>query len=79
MKALISPLEPVENFDGTTGYRVAEVEPDYKVFEVAKPFFWADCPDECSADIWYYDPADKFCKKKPAPDPDNITPVEVLP
>lgn len=34
--------------------RVAEVEPDDKVFEVAPPLFWFDCPDNCKADYWYY-------------------------
>jgi len=34
--------------------RVAEVEPDNKVFEVAQPLFWVDCPDDCEANTWYY-------------------------
>jgi len=34
--------------------RVAQVEPDNKVFEVAQPLHWIDCPDECKADYWYY-------------------------
>lgn len=34
--------------------RVAEVEPDTNVFEVAPPLYWVDCPDDCSADAWYF-------------------------
>jgi hypothetical protein len=67
MKALISPneildityiaswdddepvYETIENCQ-----RVAEVEPDDKVFEVAQPLHWIDAPDDCIADEWYY-------------------------
>jgi hypothetical protein len=34
--------------------RVAEVEPDDKVFEVAAPLYWVECPEDCKADLWYY-------------------------
>jgi hypothetical protein len=34
--------------------RVAEVEPDDKVFEVAAPLYWLDCPDDCKSSLWYY-------------------------
>ena len=34
--------------------RVAQVEPDNRVFEVAQPLFWVDCPDNCAQDQWYY-------------------------
>ena len=34
--------------------RVAEVEPDNKVFPVHSTLFWVDCPDNCVADQWYY-------------------------
>jgi hypothetical protein len=57
MKALISPIEPVEN-----GYRVAEVSE--KTFEVAPPFFWVDCGKEVVADMYWYDQADKSIKPK---------------
>jgi hypothetical protein len=50
--ALVSPNEPVTNWDGSTGYRIAEVAPT--PFEVAKPLFWDDCDDACVADLWYY-------------------------
>jgi hypothetical protein len=62
-KALISSIEPVINFDGTTGYRVAEVKS--KTFEVSPALFWVDCDDACVADIWYYDTAQKTCLVKP--------------
>jgi hypothetical protein len=43
----------------TTGHidntqRVAEVEPDNKIFPVAEPLYWVDCPDNCVASQWYY-------------------------
>ena len=49
MKALISPLEPKEN-----GVRIAQVEPDDKIFVVAEPLYWFTCPDDCNADTWYF-------------------------
>jgi hypothetical protein len=58
MKALISPIESVEN-----GYRVAEVSK--KIFEVALPFFWVSCGEDVVADSYWYDPSDKSIKPKP--------------
>lgn len=70
MKALISPNEPVQNWDGTTGYRVAEVVT--QEFEVAQPLFWVDCPDDCIADQWYYNTSTNICEPKPIqPEPVN--------
>lgn len=63
MKALISPNETVQNWDGTSGYRVAEVSA--QEFEVAAPLFWTDCPDDCVADAWYYDTTVNECLIKP--------------
>ena len=34
--------------------RVAQVEPDNKVFDVALPLYWMSCPDNCVADFWYF-------------------------
>jgi hypothetical protein len=34
--------------------RVAQVEPDDKVFEVHSSLIWVDCPDNCVEDQWYY-------------------------
>ena len=59
-QALISPLEPVE-----AGYRVAEVAP--AAFEVAPPFFWAECADEVVADKFWYDPVSEALEPVPLP------------
>ena len=58
MKALVAPAEARQN----GGYRVCQVEPDDRVFEVAEPFFWMDCSDDVAADQFYYDPADSAIK-----------------
>ena len=62
-KALISPIEPVENFDGTTGYRVADVL--LNEFEVSTPYFWVDCDNACVVDDWYYNNEVNECLPKP--------------
>jgi hypothetical protein len=62
-KALISTNEPVVNFDGSTGYRVAEVTT--QTFEVNPALFWVDCPDDCQADVWYYNTTTDTCELKP--------------
>lgn len=54
MKALISTIEPV-----MTGYRVAQVENDDKIFSVAGNLFWVDCDDNVIADRFWYDPSDE--------------------
>lgn len=53
MKALISPIEPVNLPDGTIGQRVAEVHPTG--FPVAEPLFWMDCDNTIVADQFYFD------------------------
>jgi hypothetical protein len=63
MRALISPIEKCQ-----TGYRVAEVEPDVKVFEVAEPLFWVDCADDVVADQFWYDPETQTIKPVPEPE-----------
>lgn len=63
--ALISPNEPVNNFDNTSGYRVAEVV--LTTFEVAPTLFWVECADDVIADQFYYDPADSQIKAVPVP------------
>jgi len=68
MKALISPVESRE-----TGCRVAEVEPDDKVFEVAQPLFWVDCADDVVADQFWYDPETKTIKPVSEPEPEQPT------
>jgi hypothetical protein len=49
MKALISMTESRES-----GYRVVQVEPDDRVFDVATGFVWTDCPDYIVANQYYY-------------------------
>jgi hypothetical protein len=67
-KALISSNESVINFDGTQGYRVAEVA--NTTFEVNPALFWVDCDDACVADLWYYNTATETCEPKPVePEP----------
>lgn len=51
MKALISKIEPVES-----GYRVAQVEQDDAIFDVAEGLEWISCPDEIVADRFWFDP-----------------------
>lgn len=62
MKALISSFESVES-----GYRVAQVEQDSKVFAVAAGLFWVDCAEDVLADVFWYDPADQTIKAVPQP------------
>lgn len=42
--------EPIPNAG-----RVAQVEQDENVFEVAAPLFWVSCQDDCVAGVFYYD------------------------
>ena len=71
-KALICPNEPVNFFDGKTGYRVAQTEPAENIFSVADPLYWLDCADEVTADFWYFDLADATIKTVPVPPPKGI-------
>jgi hypothetical protein len=84
MKALISPNEMfsltwVSSWDGDTPVyseilncqRVAEVEPDNKIFEVAQPLYWIDCSDNCVADVWYYKDGEVYPIPQNAPFPDG--------
>jgi hypothetical protein len=43
--------------------RVAQVEPNDKIFEVAQPLHWVDCSDDCQVDQWYF--KDGVCLPKP--------------
>lgn len=60
MKALISTNEQAES-----GYRVAQVEPDDKIFEVHSKLFWIDCPDNIKAGYVWYDPITNTFKDFP--------------
>jgi hypothetical protein len=68
MKALISSGETRE-----TGYRVAQVEADAKIFEVAQPLFWFSCADDVVADQFWYDPETQTIKPIPQPEPEQQT------
>ena len=59
-KALISTVEPRES-----GYRVAQVEDEENIFEVAPSLFWVDCADDVVADQFWYDPSDELIKANP--------------
>jgi hypothetical protein len=54
--------------------RVAEVEPDNKVFEVHNTLIWVDCPDDCVADQWYYKNGVCTPKTKDVPHPNTPVP-----
>lgn len=56
-KALIDPLMKIES-----GYRVAQVEPESKIFPVGEPYFWVTCDDNILADQFWYDPIDETIK-----------------
>ena len=58
--ALISPQEPRES-----GYRIAQVEPEEKTFEVGEPLFWTECADDVIADKFWYDPNDQLIMPNP--------------
>lgn len=60
MKALISTNET-----NRYGQRVAQVEPNDKIFPVAEGLFWIDCANDVVADYYYYDAQDKQIKKIP--------------
>jgi hypothetical protein len=53
--------------------RVAETEPDDKIFEVATPLFWLDCPDNCKADQWYFKDGEVHIKPTDVPRPEDNT------
>lgn len=71
MKALISPNEKVTDYEGNVGIRIAQVEPDNKIFDVAVPLFWMDCPDDCVRDLWWY--YQNVCQLIPQPPNIDIT------
>ena len=50
--------------------RVAEVEPDNKIFEVAAPLYWVNCSNDCVADQWYFKDGQCFIKPEDAPKPE---------
>jgi len=62
MKALISTIEPRK-----TGYRVAQVIEDEKIFPVAEELQWVDFPTDLDPnqvlfDVYWFDPTDNTIK-----------------
>jgi hypothetical protein len=55
--------------------RVAQVEPDNKIFQVAEPLYWLDCPDDCKVDLWYFKDGQVFIKPQDEPAPELPQPV----
>ena len=55
--------------------RVAQVEPDNKIFQVAQPLYWINCPDNCQADLWYFKDGQVFIKPQDEPAPELPQPV----
>ena len=66
-KALISTIEPRSFFDGSEGYRVAQVEDESNTFAVADGLFWTDCADDVVADQFYFDTTTDEIKAIPVP------------
>lgn len=64
-KALISTIEPRQYFDGSEGYRVAQVEDESNTFAVAEGLYWTDCADDVVADEFYFDPTTNEIKPVP--------------
>ena len=74
-KALISPNEPVYNYDTPpvkVGDRVAEVAD--AEFPVAPPYFWVDCADDIVADKWYWNEGIFYPAPVPPPPPPVVVP-----
>jgi hypothetical protein len=55
MKALISPDEQVYDINQNyIGQRIAQVEPNDKIFDVAPPLYWMDCNDYVNPNDYCY-------------------------
>lgn len=52
--------------------RVAQVEPNDKVFDVAQPLHWVDCPDDCVADEWYFKNNQVLIKPQDVEQPEQV-------
>lgn len=54
-KALISTIESYQFFNGSKGFRVAQVENVGNEFAVAEGLYWINCDDSIEADRFYFD------------------------
>lgn len=57
--------------------RIAQVEPNDKIFDVAEPLFWLGCSDNCEPDVWYFKDGQFYVKPLSVPVPE--TPVVNIP
>jgi hypothetical protein len=60
-------------------HRVAQVEPDDKVFEVALPLYWISCPSNCVSDTFFFKDGQFYDKSEFNDIPEPIATIEVLP
>jgi hypothetical protein len=78
MKALVASNEKRIDYEGNVGERIAQVEPDDKIFVVHPTLFWVDCPDDCVADVWwYYNGACEVMPEAPITAEDNRATAEI--
>jgi len=77
MKALIHPLEIVNNYDGSSGALIAQISD--QEFEVAPPLFWVDCDNSINENTYYYDLTTNTFKEKVFPPPPPKVPKETQP
>jgi hypothetical protein len=67
--ALISPNELIYSYDGTyLGQRIAQVELDENIFEVASPLYWFPCNNDVVANQFYFDANTKLIFPLPEPE-----------
>lgn len=68
-KALISINEQVTRPDNRVECRVAQVEPEENIFDVAEGLLWVDCADDVVADAFTYSLFTKEITAIPSPTP----------
>lgn len=76
-KALISYPEFVFNFDGSEGYRVAQVENEEDIFPVADSLEWVSCSADATQDAWYFDIKLKEVILKPSKPAVGTQPISI--
>jgi hypothetical protein len=52
--------------------RVAQVCADDEIFEVSKPFYWIDCPNDCNPNDYLYKDGEFILRPIDAEPPTNI-------
>ena len=76
--AYISTQEIVNNYDGTSGVRVIQVQDSkYGLIDDMPDLFWAECSDEMTGANSYYDVIDHQVKLIPV-NPIPIRPVRIV-